>query len=67
MFLRNGYSIFDWKNEGKRSLGRRRRILEDNIRMNITEIGWEGVDCCEHGSESLGSIKGGGRGNFLTE
>jgi hypothetical protein len=32
------------KLEGKRSLGRPRRRLENNIRMDLREIGWEGVD-----------------------
>jgi hypothetical protein len=32
------------KPEGKRSLGRFRRRLEDNIKMDLTEIGWEAVD-----------------------
>jgi hypothetical protein len=30
--------------EGKRTLGRPRRRWEDNIRMGLREIGWEGVD-----------------------
>jgi hypothetical protein len=33
------------KPEGKRSLGRRRCRREDNIRIGLWEIGWEGVDC----------------------
>jgi hypothetical protein len=32
------------KPEGKRSLGRPRRRGEDNIRMDLGEIGWKGVD-----------------------
>jgi hypothetical protein len=35
---------FDWETEGKRSLGRPRRRLGDNIRMGLREIGWEDVD-----------------------
>jgi hypothetical protein len=31
------------KPEGKRPLGRRRRRWEDGIRMDLREIGWEGV------------------------
>jgi hypothetical protein len=58
---------------GKRSLGRPRRRWEDNIRMNLREIGWGGMDwivlaqdrdqwralvnACEHGNEPSGSIK----------
>jgi hypothetical protein len=34
---------FVGKLEGKRPLGRPRRIWEDNIRMDLREIGWEGV------------------------
>jgi hypothetical protein len=30
--------------EGKRQLGRPRRILENNIKTNLREIGLEGVD-----------------------
>jgi hypothetical protein len=30
--------------EGKRPLGRKRRRWEDEIRMDLGEIGWEGVD-----------------------
>jgi hypothetical protein len=29
---------------GKRTLGRRRRIWEDNIKMDLREIGFGGVD-----------------------
>jgi hypothetical protein len=32
------------KPEGKRSLGRPRRRWVDNIKMNLLEIGWGGVD-----------------------
>jgi hypothetical protein len=32
------------KLEGKRSLGRPKRREEDNIRMDVSKIGWEGVD-----------------------
>jgi len=28
-----------------RPLGRSMRRWEDNIRMDLTEMGWEGVDC----------------------
>jgi hypothetical protein len=42
--VRNAYSIFVGKSEGKRPLGKPRRRWEDNIRMYYREIGWEGVD-----------------------
>jgi hypothetical protein len=31
-------------NGGKRPLGRPRNMWEDNIRLGLREIGWEGVD-----------------------
>jgi hypothetical protein len=33
------------KPEGKRPLGRSRRRWVDNIKMDLLEIGWGGVDC----------------------
>jgi hypothetical protein len=42
--MRNAYNILVGKLEGKRPLGRPRRRWEDNIRMDLREIGWEGVD-----------------------
>jgi hypothetical protein len=58
------------KLERKRPLGRSRCRWEDNIEMNLREMGWGGMDwidlaqdrdqwrCpCEHGNEPLGSIK----------
>jgi hypothetical protein len=32
------------KPEGKRPLGRRGRRWEDNIKINLREIGWSGID-----------------------
>jgi hypothetical protein len=32
------------KTEGKRPLGRSKRIWEDNIKMNLQEVGCEGMD-----------------------
>jgi hypothetical protein len=32
------------KSEGKRSLGRPRRRWVDNIKMDLREIGWDGMD-----------------------
>jgi hypothetical protein len=47
------------KPEGKRPLGRPRHRWEDNIRMDLRKIGWEGrvVGYCEHGDELWGCIK----------
>jgi hypothetical protein len=41
---RNAYRILVGKPEGKRPLGRPRRRWEDNIRMDVREIGWGGMD-----------------------
>jgi hypothetical protein len=56
--------------EGKRPLGRPRHRWVDNIKMNLREIGWSGMDwidlaqnrdqwrrSCEHSNETSGSIK----------
>jgi len=37
-------TILVGKSEGKRPLGRRRHRWEDNIKMDLREIGWEAVD-----------------------
>jgi hypothetical protein len=41
---KNAHDIFLIKSAGKRPLGRRRRRWEDNIKMDIREIGLKGVD-----------------------
>jgi hypothetical protein len=41
---RNACRILVGKPEGKRLLGRRRRRWEDNIGMDLREIGWGGMD-----------------------
>jgi hypothetical protein len=41
---RNAYRILVEKPKGKRPLGRCRRVWEDNIRMDLREIGWSGMD-----------------------
>jgi hypothetical protein len=69
--MRNTYRLLVGKSEGKTPLGRPRYRWMDNIKMNLGEIEWDGVDwnalaqdrdkwresSCECGSESLGSIK----------
>jgi hypothetical protein len=40
----NGYKVYVRKPDGNRPLGRPRRRWEDNIRMDLREVGWEGVD-----------------------
>jgi hypothetical protein len=37
--MRNAYNIFVGKLEGKMPLGKPRRAWEDNIRMDLREIG----------------------------
>jgi hypothetical protein len=39
--MRNAYNILIGKPEGKRPIGRIRRRLEVNVRMDIREIVWE--------------------------
>jgi hypothetical protein len=41
---RNAYRLLVGKPEGKRPLGRSRRSWADNIKMDLLEIGWGGVD-----------------------
>jgi hypothetical protein len=43
------YRALVGKPEGRRPLGRPRHRWEDNIKMDLREVGWEGAD--------LGSIK----------
>jgi hypothetical protein len=67
----NAYDIWVGISEGKKPLRRPRHRWEDNIRMDLREIGLEGVNwmhlaqdrdqwqegSCEHGNEPSGSIK----------
>jgi hypothetical protein len=41
---RNAYRILAGNPEGKRPLGGPRRRWEDNIRLDLREIGWGGMD-----------------------
>jgi hypothetical protein len=41
---RNAYRILVVKPEGKRALGRPTRRWVDNIKMDLREIEWDGVD-----------------------
>jgi hypothetical protein len=64
----NAYRILVGNPEGKRPLGRPRRGWTDNIKMDLREIGWGGMDwidvaqdrpmegSCEHSNEPSGSI-----------
>jgi hypothetical protein len=42
--MKNAYTILVGEPEGKKPLRRPRRRWEDNIRTDLKEIGWEGVD-----------------------
>jgi hypothetical protein len=42
--MRNAYELLAGNPEGKRSLGRHKRRWKDNIRIDMREISWEGVD-----------------------
>jgi hypothetical protein len=41
---RNAYRILVEKPEGRRSLGRPKCKWLDNIKMDLREIGWDGMD-----------------------
>jgi hypothetical protein len=38
------YSVLVWRPEGKRPLGRPRRMWDDNIKMDLKEIGIDGAN-----------------------
>jgi hypothetical protein len=42
---RHVYRLLVGKPEGKRPLGRPRRRWIDNIKMDLSEVGWSVVDC----------------------
>jgi len=48
--VRNVYKSSVGKPERKRPFGRRRRRWENNIRLDIREVGWEGVEWM-HGTQ----------------
>jgi len=41
---RGAYRVFVVKPEAKRPLGRPRLRWKDNIKMDLQEVGWEGMD-----------------------
>jgi hypothetical protein len=60
------------KPNGKRPLGRPRHRWENNMKMDLQEVGWRGLDwiyveqlvgSCNHSNEPSGSIN---MGNYLT-
>ena len=48
---RGVYRVLVGKPEGKRPLGRPRRRWEDNIKMDLQEVGCEGTDWIELGQD----------------
>jgi hypothetical protein len=42
--VRGAYNILVWRPEGRRPLGRPRCRWEDNIKMDLRDIGFEDVD-----------------------
>jgi hypothetical protein len=42
--MRNVYRLLVGNQEGKRLLGKPRRRLVDNIKIDRREIGWDGID-----------------------
>jgi hypothetical protein len=41
---RGAYRVLVGRPEGRRPLGRPRSRWEDNIKMDLQEVGWEGMD-----------------------
>jgi hypothetical protein len=41
---RNAYMKLVGKPEGRRPMGRQRQMWVDNIKMDLKEIGWDGMD-----------------------
>jgi len=66
--MKNAYTILVGIPEGKRLLGRTGHGWEDNITIDLVEIGWEDMDMiylaeernhyyCKHSNKHSGSIK----------
>ena len=54
---RNAYRVLVGKPEGKRPLGRPRRGWEDNIKMDLREVGYDPMaSLCKGDNEPPGSI-----------
>jgi hypothetical protein len=54
----NAYRIMVGKPDGKRPLGRPRRSWVNNIKMNLREVGWDGMDWIDLAHD--GPAEGGG-------
>ena len=44
---RGAYSVLVGRSERRRQLGRPRHRWEDNIKMVLQEVGWEGMDLAQ--------------------
>jgi hypothetical protein len=42
---RVAYRVLVGRRDGKRPLGRSRRRWDDNIKINVQEVGWRDMDC----------------------
>ena len=65
---RNAYSVLVGKPEGKRPLGRRRRRREDNIRMDLREVGCdpgEWIDFAENRDQRQAYVRAKMNSGFL--
>jgi hypothetical protein len=51
---RGAYRVLEGRRDGMRSLGRYGRRWEDNIKMNLQEVGWEGMDFIDLAHDSDG-------------
>jgi hypothetical protein len=49
--LGNAYKVLVGNPEGKRPLGGPRRRWEDNIKIDLREVGFRGVDCIHLASD----------------
>ena len=50
------YRVLVGKLEGKRPLGRSRRRWEDNIKMDLQEVGWTGLMWLRTGIGGAGAV-----------
>jgi len=50
-FTRGAYRVLMGRSEGKRPLGRPTHRFEDNIKTDIQEVGWEGMDLVDRAQD----------------
>jgi hypothetical protein len=48
---RGAYRVLVGRPEGNRPLGRPRRRREDNIKMDLQEVGWQSMDWIDMGQD----------------